>query len=60
MQARASGNSTVLIPKIPYIPAPSDPRKVPQWYDQFHRQMEEWREKTNQALSNSASIASQS
>ena len=57
MEARAQGNSSILIPKIPYLPAPSDPRKVPQWYEQFHRAMEDWREKTNQALTNSTSIA---
>lgn len=56
MEARAQGNDHVLIPKIPYVPAPSDPRQIPQWYERFHRQMDDWREKTNQALSNAQSI----
>lgn len=57
MAARGSGNDFVLIPKIPYVPAPSDPRLIPQWYERFHRQMDDWREKTNQALSNARSTA---
>ena len=57
MQARSSGNDRVLIPKIPYVPPPSDPRQIPQWYDRYHRQMEDWREKTNQALTNAQTTA---
>ena len=59
MQARTAGLSRVLIPKIPYVPPPSDPRQIPQWFERFHRELESWREKTNQQLDNSAAITSQ-
>jgi hypothetical protein len=54
MKARGAGGGVTLIPKIPYVPAPSDPRHIPAWYERMHRAMEDWREKTNQAISSSA------
>ncbi len=50
MRARAAGVSNVLIPKIPYIPPPSDPRQMAAWYTRYHAAMEDWREKVNQAM----------
>ncbi len=50
MRARAAGVSNVLIPKIPYVPPPTDPRQMAAWYERFHAANEDWREKVNQAL----------
>jgi len=52
IQATNSGSamSALAIPKLPYRPPPINPRDLPKWYESWHRDMEEWREKLNQTL----------
>lgn len=51
-QAQIAGTSVglgrVLIPKMPYVPPPTDPRQSAQWYERFYREHEAWRERVNQ------------
>lgn len=50
VKAQGGGLESVIIPKLPHIPPPVDPRLLPAWYERFYREMESWREKTNQAI----------
>lgn len=43
----AGGLETAVIPPIPYIPPPINPRQMPQWFAEWHAAMERWREQTN-------------
>ena len=52
MAAKNAGTATsrVTIPKIPYVPPPTNPKEMPAWYERFHREMDRWREQTNQVI----------
>jgi len=40
----------VTIPRMPFVPPPSNPRELPGWYDRFYAQHVQWVEQVNQAL----------
>lgn len=57
-QTGATQLQGVVLPKIPYTNLPEDVvKRVPQlqtWYDQFHRDMDKWREDMNRVLKGTA------
>ena len=52
MSAKNSGTelSRIILPKVPHIPPPTDPRQMPAWYERFYREMDRWREQVNQSI----------
>ena len=56
MSGSTGGLGRVLIPKMPYVPPPTDPRQTAQWYELFYREHEAWRERVNQQFDNSAAV----
>jgi hypothetical protein len=47
----AGGMADMVVPKMPYMPPPSNPRDLPQWYDRWYAAMEKWREELATSIS---------